>query len=126
MSRSGWRCPLAAATALLLAGVLLNSAHLDLAGGSRSADAPGAAAAVEAAPLAVVPVVGGVRDQSEAALASLVRSSKSPLPPLLLAALLGLVPLVRACWCLSRPDRRVAAPPGRSTLAPLRAPPVAR
>jgi hypothetical protein len=124
MFRSGHRLALAGAAALLVIGVLLNSAQVgaDVAG-SGTADRDGSVLALDTSPVAAVAVVGRVRSPAEAELGSIARFSKTPLW-VTLALLSGLVPLTaRALWRLSQPERRVAPSLWRSARAALRAPP---
>lgn len=109
-----------AGAALLLAGVVLNSAPVDV--GDRSGTAgPGRVAVLESAAVATAPVVGRAKGWREVELASGDHASRTPL--FVLVSGLGLLSLVGGLWWLSRPDRRVASPQRTATLAASRAPP---
>lgn len=105
---------------MLLAGVVLNSAHVDVDAASGTAG-QGRVAVLESPAVAMVPVVGRAKGWGEVQFASGDHSSRTPLVALMAGA--GLLPLAGGLWWLSRPDRRVASPPRTAMLAASRAPP---
>jgi hypothetical protein len=112
-----------AAAALLLAGVILNGTHVDLAGGVGSGTANHRDGVVLDAPaVATVPVVGRSRSWADAELTWGDHAARTPVPAL--AAGLGLLTAAGGAWWLSRPDRRVSSSQRTALVAASRAPPV--
>jgi hypothetical protein len=117
------RCRLAmAGAAMLLAGVVLGSTHVDV-GAEPEAAGQGRVAVLESAAVATAPVVGRARGWGERELASGDHASRIPLFVLASGLGLGLLPLAGCLWWLSRPDRRLATSQRAVMLAASRAPP---
>jgi hypothetical protein len=118
------RLGVAAAVVAVLVGVVVHGAEVRLDGGSDRAGDRASVAVVDAAHAGVAPVAVRARTLAGGELGSLAPSSRTRLGALALALVSGLVPVAAAWWCLARPDRRLASPLRRSSLAALRAPPV--
>lgn len=98
-----------AGAAVLLVGVVLHSAHVDVGIGAGPELGDQAAGAVlEPSRAATVPVVGRARTWAEAELTSLDPLARTSLVVFL--AGWGLLPLSAASWWLSRPAPGVTAP----------------
>lgn len=111
-----------AGAAVLLVGVVLHGAHVDVGIGVGPELGDQAAGAVlEPSRAATVPVVGRARTWAEAELTSLDPLARTSLVVFL--AGLGLLPLSAASWWLSRPAPGVTAPQRGSASAASRAPP---
>jgi hypothetical protein len=119
------RLVVAAVVAAALVGVFVHDAEGRRFGDLGSGGDRGSGAVVASLPAGLAPVAMRTRTGADNEPGALVQSSRMRPAELALALVSGLMPAAMAWWCLSRPDRRLASPLARWSLAALRGPPTA-